>query len=91
MRLLGRLAAIGWAMAAWSCRPQATQAQLRAAAAHDLNCPDDNLRYRTLDDRRRWVAGCGKSATYEASCERRDGDDQERCGWRQLPDDGVER
>lgn len=64
----------------WGCSPHATQAQLRAAASHDFNCPQDNLRYRTLDERNRWVAGCGKSATYREQCGRGE-DGSERCRW----------
>lgn len=67
----------------WGCSPHATQAQLRDAAARDFNCPADNLRFRQLDERSRWVAGCGKSASYKEKCERGDNGD-ERCDWRKL-------
>lgn len=80
MRLSWRLLGLTLAASGWGCSPHATQAQLRAAASREFNCPADNLRFRTLDEQRRWVAGCGKSATYQEQC-RRGQDGSESCGW----------
>jgi hypothetical protein len=80
MRSLWRVFGLVLLAPGWGCSAHATQAQLRAAAARDLNCPTDNLRYRALDERSQWVAGCGKSATYQERCRRGD-DGSERCDW----------
>lgn len=77
-----------WAVAGFvaaGCSAHATQGQLRAAAAADLNCPGDNLRFRQLDEAKHWVAGCGKSATYKEDCRR--GGGGESCRWKKLPDE----
>ena len=79
--------AVALVASSWGCSPRATQAQLRDTAARDFRCPTDNLRYRTLDERSRWVAGCGKSATYKEECSRSDSG-EERCGWKKI-DDGA--
>jgi len=84
-RLLGvMLVALGG-----GCSPHATQAQLRATASRDFNCPSDNLRSRQLDERSHWVAGCGKSATFKEKCGRAD-DGSERCSWDKIADQGGE-
>lgn len=80
MRTSWRLLVLLLGVPGWGCSPHATQAQLRAAAARDLQCPADNLRFRQLDERSRWVAGCGKSITYEEKCGASDSGEQ-RCGW----------
>jgi hypothetical protein len=71
------------------CGHHATPQQLRSRAADELNCPADNLRVRDLDERRRWVAGCGKSRTYAEEC-RRDNQGAESCGWQPQPDEATE-
>ncbi|MCU0659342.1 MAG: hypothetical protein MUF64_30000 [Polyangiaceae bacterium] len=85
MRPSWRLLGLGLAATGWGCTPHATQAQLRATAAREFNCPADNLRYRTLDERSRWVAGCGKSATFREQCGR---EGAEGCSWERQPDPG---
>lgn len=71
------------------CGHHATPQQLQARAASDLGCPSDNLRVRVLDERRRWVAGCGKSRTYAEECGRND-QGHDDCSWQPQPDEATE-
>jgi hypothetical protein len=68
------------------CAVHASETQLTSMAARDFSCPGDNLRQRTLDERTRWVAGCGKSATYQEQC-RRNRDGKDECNWERREDD----
>ncbi|MCS6900389.1 MAG: hypothetical protein RMJ98_12115 [Myxococcales bacterium] len=62
MRFLRRVVDLVLLAPGWGCSHHATQAQLRAAA-HDLDCPTDNLRHCSLGERSCWAAGYGKLAT----------------------------
>lgn len=57
----------------------ATEAQLRTAASQEFSCPSDLLRVRELNESKRWVAGCGKSATYDEKCSFEN--DKRKCRW----------
>lgn len=71
------------------CAAHATEGQLHARAARELSCPHDNLRTREVDEKTRWVTGCGKSATYREVCKR--GRDGETCKWAQVDEAGNVR
>jgi hypothetical protein len=47
----------------------ATEEQLRARAAYDLDCNQNSLRVVEIDERTRGVRGCGQKATYVESCD----------------------
>lgn len=47
----------------------ASEDQLRARAAYDMECKQDRLYIIELDDRTRGVQGCGQKATYVESCD----------------------
>lgn len=47
----------------------ASEDQLRARAAYDLECNKDSLRIIELDDRTRGVQGCGQKVTYVENCD----------------------
>jgi hypothetical protein len=46
----------------------ASEEQLRARAAFDLNCAESKLRVVEIDDQTSGVRGCGKRATYIQRC-----------------------
>lgn len=48
----------------------ATEEQLRARAAYDLDCKESSLDIVEIDDRTRGVKGCGQRVTYVESCGR---------------------
>lgn len=56
----------------------ATEEQLRARAAFDLQCPEGKLQLTQLDDRTQGVRGCDKQATYVESCH---GQGRTDCTW----------
>ena len=47
----------------------ASDENLRARAAFDLNCPEQTVKVVELDERTRGVSGCGQRATYVENCE----------------------
>lgn len=47
----------------------ASEDQLRARAAYDLECNQNNLRVIEIDERTRGVRGCGQKVTYVESCD----------------------
>jgi hypothetical protein len=55
------------------CACGATEEQLRARAAFDMSCPNEQLTLVQIDDRTQGVTGCGQKATYVESCGMRDG------------------
>ena len=55
----------------------ATEEQLRARAAFDLSCGQDQLTIVQIDDRTSGVRGCGQRATYVEQCAR----PSEDCTW----------
>lgn len=56
----------------------ATEKQLRARAAFDLNCPEDQIQITKIDFRTRGVRACGEQATYVEACQ---GSGQSSCTW----------
>jgi hypothetical protein len=59
----------------------ATDDQLRARAAFDLDCPGDHLTLVQIDDRTQGVKGCGQKATYVESCGAHSGYGKTDCTW----------
>jgi hypothetical protein len=51
----------------------ATEAQLRARAAYDMQCDQSQLQITQIDDRTMGVSGCGQRTVYVESCAGRDG------------------
>src|SRR5688572_16495703 len=47
----------------------ATNEQLKARTAFDLNCPQDKIQITEIDVRTRGVTGCGKRVVYVESCD----------------------
>lgn len=47
----------------------ASEDQLRARSAFDLNCPDSQLKITDIDDKTKGVTGCGQRVTYVESCD----------------------
>lgn len=47
----------------------ATDDQLRIRAAHDLNCPESEVKIAEIDDRTRGVVACGQRMTYVEVCQ----------------------
>ncbi len=65
----------------------ATEEQLRARAAYDMDCSKDSLHIVEIDDRTRGVTGCGQKATYVESCGSTDGyGGKHDCTWVQNTD-----
>jgi hypothetical protein len=65
----------------------ATEEQLRARAAFDLNCSSEQLQLVEIDERTRGVTGCGQRTTYIESCAVSDGYGTKRdCTWVQNAD-----
>lgn len=61
------------ALALAACTPigfseRATSEQLRARAAHDFKCPEEQVKTVTIDDRTRSATGCGQQGTFIESC-----------------------
>jgi len=55
----------------------ASEEQLRARAAFDLDCRESSLRVIEIDDQTRGVRGCGQRATYVERCKQQASD----CTW----------
>ena len=66
MKATIKLAALGLVLTACG---GATDDQLRARAAFDMSCPEDQLHIVAIDGRTQGVIGCGKRNTYVESCE----------------------
>jgi len=56
----------------------ATEEQLRARAAFDLECREESLHIVEIDEKTRGVRGCGQHATYVEHCTAGNGGD---CTW----------
>jgi hypothetical protein len=80
--LLGALAA-----AVIACTPglddpgEASRDQLLSRASFDLDCPRNNLRTVTIDDRTVGVRGCDQRVTYLEQCDRDRYGNPENCTW----------
>ncbi|MBN1609323.1 MAG: hypothetical protein JW940_22015 [Polyangiaceae bacterium] len=59
----------------------ATEDQLRARAAFDLDCPESKVHIITIDDRTRGVRACGQQATYVEACDGPKGSAATSCTW----------
>ncbi len=59
----------------------ASDEQLRARAAFDLQCKQGAIRIVEIDDRTRGVTGCGQRATYVESCNGSVGSLAGDCTW----------
>ncbi|HEY3255573.1 MAG TPA: hypothetical protein VGJ91_16560 [Polyangiaceae bacterium] len=55
----------------------ATEEQLRARAAFDLDCSESSLRVIEIDEQTSGVRGCGQRATYVQRCQAQKTD----CTW----------
>ncbi len=59
----------------------ATTEQLRARAAFDFKCPQDQVSVVELDARSRGATGCGQRATYVEDCALTTASGKEGCTW----------
>lgn len=55
--------------------------QLRARAAHDLQCPADDVLLISIDRRTAGAEGCGSRATYVESCDGNRAEFGTQCTW----------
>jgi hypothetical protein len=67
---MNRCAIVLVVLAAMTTACGATDDQLRARAAFDLNCAKDQVTLVPIDDRTQGVTGCGQRATYVEACQR---------------------
>ncbi len=59
----------------------ADEQQLRARAAFDLSCPENQIRVQEIDGRTVGVRGCGQKAVYIESCNAPVGHMGRDCTW----------
>lgn len=59
----------------------ASDEQLRARVAFDLNCGQDKIQIVEIDDKTRGVRACGQQATYVEACDGPKGGWTTECTW----------
>jgi hypothetical protein len=69
LRAVGAMFSGGIVLAALLACTGASDDQLRARSAFDLQCPDSQLKITEIDDKTRGVTGCGQRVTYVESCD----------------------